>query len=1024
MRASVPTTPAFALVFLALSGLVAGWSGCSSGGSSASGTGSGGSAATSGPGSGAATTSSTGATSGTGGSEKDGGKDSGGKSTSSSSSGTGTGGSSSSSSSSGTGTGGSISSGTGTGGSTTSSTSGTGTGGSTTSSTSGTGTGGSTTSSSAGTGGSNGCETATTKACDGKCVAIDDPSYGCTPTGCAPCTAYPNAMQTCLSGACALGNCNTGFKNCDGNDANGCEVNINGDPANCGACGAVCTIPHATPSCAGGTCGIGTCDSGWTDCNNDPTDGCEASLQNDPMNCGACGTMCQGQEQCQAGQCVLMCATGTANCPSDPPDVCATKLGTNTNCNFCGDTCNLANATSNCDPNSAAPPAPPFVCDLEACNPGFANCDQVAVNGCETNTNTDANNCGSCGNVCPSGPHSTALCNSGACGIVCDPGYLDCNNNPADGCEVNGNGDAMNCGGCGTACSTPNATPACTSGQCSILACNSGFADCDRQVANGCEVNLTQDPKNCGTCGTLCTEANGTAVCTSGLCALGPCNAGFANCDGKYTTGCNVNTNTDTNNCGGCNDVCNLPNATPTCTAGVCRITSCNPPFADCDGNPANGCETNLGTSTSNCGGCGILCSIPHATPTCSNGGCAIAACQAGFANCDFNPANGCETNFLSDPNNCGGCGMKCSLPNATAACTNGTCAVAVCAPGFADCDGNPANGCEVNVGTDTNNCGGCGAVCKLPNATAGCTGGACTVTSCNAGFADCDHVATNGCEVNANTDASNCGSCGHQCSTPNGTPGCGAGLCTVASCNTGFANCDGSVANGCETNTTNDTNNCGSCGNACVAACGGSADHVTGGQCVSSTCSVTACAVGYEDFDGTCSNGCECVTSTTQNACAAAQILFAGTLPIGTSTTPFSATMAPVATVTQAWFTVTFSPDTGSKGPPPGTGFNTSYAPTISLTGPTVAGVPEFVFDVDSNCGGTLEANGCTDNGANGSKQVVGWGDGWSSPMQPTQTAVPTPGTNGQVWIKVYRNPAMPANEYSCGQYTIKASN
>ncbi len=831
-------------------------------------------------------------------------------------------------------------------------------------------------------------------------------------------------MQACVNGTCALGACDTGFKNCDQKDSNGCEANTTNDPANCGMCGSACTVPHATASCTNGSCGVGTCDSGWTDCNNDPTDGCEANLQNDPLNCGACGTMCAGQQECQAGQCGLSCAKGTANCQGDPPDVCATMLGTNKNCNFCGDTCNLPNATSNCDPNSAPPPAPGYVCDLQQCNAGFANCDMVASNGCEVNTNTDSGNCGSCGNVCPSGPHSTAVCNNGGCGIVCDPGYFDCNNNPSDGCEVNGNTDTNNCGGCGDACTTPNATPACMGGKCSILTCNSGFADCDLQVADGCEVNTTTDPKNCGTCGTLCSEQNGTAVCATGLCSLGPCNQGFANCDGKYTTGCNVNVNTDTNNCGGCNNVCNLPNATPTCNTGMCAIASCNAGFSDCDHVAANGCEINTTSSTSNCGSCGNVCNTANATPACSNGTCAIASCNPNFGNCDGNVSNGCEINFQTDPNNCGGCGIKCSLPNATAACTNGMCTIAACTAGFADCDHNATNGCEVNINGDANNCGGCGSVCKLPNATANCAGGICGVSSCNAGYQNCNNAAADGCEVNTNGDPNNCGGCGHVCNTPNGTPGCGSGLCTVASCNTGYANCNGNVADGCEVNTTTDNSNCGSCGNACLTVCGGSGKDVTGTQCTASKCGIVGCAAGFEDFDGTCADGCECATSNQQITCAAAQNLYAGVLPIGASITPVSSTMAGAPTQNQAWYTLTFSPDSGTKGPPPGTGFNASYAPTISLTGPTVAGVPEFVFDVYANCSNTLDANGCTDNGTNGSKQVVGWSDGWSSPMQPTQTAVPTPGTNGQVWIKVYRNPAMPSNEYSCGQYTLKASN
>ena len=103
------------------------------------------------------------------------------------------------------------------------------------------------------------------------------------------------------------------------------------------------------------------------------------------------------------------------------------------------------------------------------------------------------------------------------------------------------------------------------------------------------------------------------------------------------------------------------------------------------------------------------------------------------------------------------------------------------CDPGFADCDANPANGCEVDA-TTTANCGGCGKVCSTNNAMAACNGGACQLT-CNNGFGNCDANAANGCESNVTNDAMNCGACGHACSLAHATASCAAGACGIASC-------------------------------------------------------------------------------------------------------------------------------------------------------------------------------------------------------------------------------------------------
>ncbi len=164
------------------------------------------------------------------------------------------------------------------------------------------------------------------------------------------------------------------------------------------------------------------------------------------------------------------------------------------------------------------------------------------------------------------------------------------------------------------------------------------------------------------------------------------CSGGDSNCCFGGSTAPSVCTNfaTDVNNCGECGDVCTLPNATPECTGGVCMIASCNPGFGDCNNNPADGCETSLANDPNNCGGCGEVCTLPNATPECTGGVCMIASCNPGFGDCNNNPADGCETSLANDPNNCGGCGVVCATGQM---CTSGSC-VSSCPPGQTLCGG------------------------------------------------------------------------------------------------------------------------------------------------------------------------------------------------------------------------------------------------------------------------------------------------------------------------------------------------
>ena len=379
---------------------------------------------------------------------------------------------------------------------------------------------------------------------------------------CVGCVADPDCPAGFLcdrpTGACVPG-CNTMKPCATGKDCcSGSCFDTQKDVKNCGTCGNVCPTPaNGTAACTAGVCGIGTCNTGFGDCNGSASDGCETNTQTSKDNCGMCGTVCA-----------------------------------------------LANATAACTAGS---------CSIATCNGGFDDCDKIASTGCETNLKTDTN-CGMCGRPC-SIPNGTGSCGTGTCVLTgCNTGFGDCDGLSSNGCETNTaggsvgpSGSILNCGSCGTSCSVANGTPSCTSGVCGVGGCAVNFADCNGSYSDGCETNTTISVSHCGGCGKACSATNGTPSCSASTCSIA-CNPGFGNCDSLATNGCEVDLRTDKNNCGACMSVCATSPTVlatacvPAGSSGTCTATTCASGTYDRNKIFSDGCECTEDTVGNNCG--------------------------------------------------------------------------------------------------------------------------------------------------------------------------------------------------------------------------------------------------------------------------------------------------------------------------------------------------------------------------------------------------------------------------------------
>ena len=108
-----------------------------------------------------------------------------------------------------------------------------------------------------------------------------------------------------------------------------------------------------------------------------------------------------------------------------------------------------------------------------------------AVGTCDTGTGTCTNPAASDGTSCTGNHLAGGKCQAGLCGGQCATGWGDCNGTFSDGCELDVSSDTFNCGSCGSSCFSPGAV--CSDSKCG---CGPQTQDCGFQCMELCSSSV------------------------------------------------------------------------------------------------------------------------------------------------------------------------------------------------------------------------------------------------------------------------------------------------------------------------------------------------------------------------------------------------------------------------------------------------------------------------------------------------------------------------------------------------------